>query len=266
MPKTLEEKLTELKDLLKRLDGLVVAYSGGVDSTFLLKTASDVLGSKCIAVIARTPFMPAIEFDEAVSFCHKNKITFLTVSPNIMSREDLLANPKNRCYICKKMMFTAIKAEAANAGFLNVCEGSNADDRVAYRPGMKALRELGIISPLAEVGLNKLEIREGLRLLKMPVADKASFSCLATRIPYGETITCETLSKIEKGEEVMRSLGFIQYRVRLHGNIARIEVLPTQFELAVNKSEVIVTELKKIGFNYVTLDLQGFRSGSMDEK
>ena len=265
MENELKEKIDQLKDMLRRLEGVAVAFSGGVDSSLLLKTASDVLGPRCIAVIARTPFMPASEFAEAVAFCHENGITYLSVSPDIMRHEELLANPRNRCYICKNLMFTAIRSEAAKAGFLNVVEASNADDAKAFRPGIKALKELGIISPFTEVGLTKAEIREYLYELGLSVASKPSFSCLATRIPYGDRISRELLAKIERGETIMRDLGFKQYRVRVHDDIARIEVLPDELSNAVSLRNEIFQGLKELGFTYITLDLQGFRSGSMDE-
>ena len=262
MEETLQ-KFEKLKESLKSLKSVAVAVSSGVDSAFLLKAASDVLGESAAAITAKSRSFANREFEEAKAFCKKYGIRQIIVETDELEIEGFRKNPPNRCYICKKNIFEKILEAAAQNGFKYVAEGSNTDDD--YRPGMKALRELGILSPLKAAILSKSEIRALSKKLGLPTWDKPSFACLASRFAYGEEITKERLQIVEKAEQLLFDLGFKQLRVRLHSNIARIEVLPQDFEKAISNREKICSELKKLGLAYITLDLNGYRLGSMNE-
>ncbi len=251
---SLENKYSNLKTYLKDLGSVLVAFSSGVDSSFLLKTASEVLGSNVTAVTAKSPLFPDRELKEAKEFCIKNKIKHIIVDIDI---ENIKNNPENRCYICKKNIFSKFLKIAELNNIKYVIEGSNIDDDNDYRPGMKAVKELNIKSPLKEAGLTKEEIRI------LSGNNKPSFACLASRFVYGEEITEEKLKMVEKAEQILFNSGFKQVRVRLHGNLARIEVLQTEFEKLINSD--IYGKIKNLGFDYVTMDLQGYRTGSMNE-
>ncbi len=261
----LKEKLNKLRNYLVELGSAAVAFSGGVDSTFLLKVAHEVLRDKAIAVTAASEFFPARESKEAVDFCKQENIRQIFFTENILSVENISANPKNRCYICKKNLFTKIKNIAAENNLAHIVEGSNMDDTGDYRPGLQALAELDIKSPLRYAGLYKSEIRALSKDFNLPTFDKPSFACLASRFVYGENITAEKLQMVDAAEQFLLNNGFKQMRVRIHGTIARIEVLPTYFEKILNLREKIVEALKSYGFSYVSLDLQGYRTGSMNE-
>ena len=259
---TIDEKFFKLKKYLRGLESLAVAFSSGVDSTFLLKVAHDELGEKVLAITANSNFFPRREIDEAKNFCEREKIRQIIF--NAENLREIENNPPNRCYLCKKNIFAQIKKIAAENKIFHVAEGSNMDDNNDYRPGMKAIAELEIKSPLRTAELYKNEIRELSRKLNLPTADKPSFACLASRFVYGEKITPEKLSQVEKAEEFLREKNFKQFRVRIHGNLARIEILPTDFEKILPVREEIVKNLKNFGFDYVSLDLQGYRTGSMN--
>jgi len=261
---TTEEKFENLKKILKSYGSVAVAFSGGVDSTFLLKTAYDVLGNKAAAVTCASVFIPKSEVDESKKFCADNNINQIIFRADVLSIEGVAENPVNRCYLCKRGIFTKIKELAAVNNFAYVVEGSNVDDVSDYRPGIKALDELEIESPLRRAGLFKSEIRSLSKMLNLPTADKPSMACLATRFVYGETLTEENLSTVEAAEECLRGVGFNQLRVRVHGKLARIEILPADFQKLLNLREEIILKLKSYGFNYVSLDLQGYRTGSMN--
>lgn len=262
-----EEKLALLKKYLLELRTVAVAFSGGVDSTFLLKAAHDVLGDGCIAVTAYSEYFPEWESEEAKAFCEKEGICQILVKTREMEDEEFCKNPKNRCYICKKALFGELKEIAHKEGINDVIEGSNMDDLGDYRPGMQAIRELGIKSPLRECGLTKAEIRALSREMKLPTWKKPSYACLASRFAYGERITREKLTMVEQSEKLLMDLGFEQMRVRIHGQMARIEVPENEITRLVQPDirKRITEELKGYGFSYVTMDLQGFRSGSMNE-
>ena len=262
-----KEKLEALKERLKELDSVAVAFSAGVDSSFLLKVAHDVLGDKCIAITGQAPFFSGWEQKEAIDFCKREGIKQLIVESTQLSDEKFTSNPSDRCYHCKKSLFQKMKDSALSEGISVLVEGSNLDDLGDYRPGLKAIEELGILSPLRDAGLTKQEIRELSKEMGLLTFDKPSFACLASRVPYGEEITPEKLKQIEKAEVFLMDLGFRNLRVRHHGTLARIEVPKSDMERVMkeNVREEIVDGLKKIGFLYVTLDMQGYRMGSLNE-
>ncbi len=261
----MHNKLNKLKDYLKNAKKVVVAFSSGVDSTFLLKVAHDVLKDNVIAVTAKSSSFPARELEEAVDFCRKNNIKHIIIKSDELNIEGFRDNPPNRCYLCKKELFKKFLEIAQNNNIENVIEGSNLDDDGDYRPGFQAIKELGIKSPLREIGFTKSEIRELSKEFGLSTFDKPSFACLASRFAYGETITEEKLSMVDRAEQFLFDLKFKQFRVRIHGNIARIEVLPNEFEKLLNHREKITDYFKEIGFAYVAMDLTGYRTGSMNE-
>ena len=261
----LHKKYQELKDYLKDLGGVVIAFSSGVDSTFLLKTAHDVLGDRAIAVTARSCSFPRRELTEAEQFCRQQGIRHTVIDSEELKVEGFAQNPKNRCYLCKRELFTKILNAAKENDLPYVAEGSNIDDNGDYRPGLIAVAELGIKSPLREVGLTKAEIRKLSRELDLPTWDKQSFACLASRFVYGEPITEEKLSMVDKAEQRLLDLGFHQVRVRIHGNIARIEVEPSEFPKILDNADELNDYLQQLGFTYVTLDLGGYKMGSMNK-
>ncbi|MDI3531286.1 MAG: pyridinium-3,5-biscarboxylic acid mononucleotide sulfurtransferase [Candidatus Atribacteria bacterium] len=261
-----EEKYQELLSSLQTLGSLVVAFSGGVDSTFLLYAARQALGDRVVAFTVDTPYHARWEIEEAVALAQK-----LQVKHVIQRKEEILPevadNPPERCYLCKKALFKEILGFAKREGLAWVADGTNADDSKDYRPGLKALRELGIRSPLREMGFTKEEIRAISKELNLPTWDKPAYACLLSRIPYGQKVRVEDLKKIERVELYLINLGFKVVRVRLHEELARIEVAPSergkffQFQLL----DEVVRNFKGMGFKYVTLDLEGYRTGSLNE-
>ena len=261
----LHQKYQALKDNLKSLGGVVIAFSSGVDSTFLLKTAHDVLGDRSLAVTARSCSFPKRELTEAADFCKQHNIRHIVIDSEELSVEGFAQNPKNRCYLCKRELFTKILNVAKENGLPYVAEGSNLDDNGDYRPGLTAVAELGIKSPLREANLTKSDIRQLSKELDLPTWNKQSFACLASRFVYGETITEEKLSMVDKAEQRLLDLGFHQVRVRIHGTIARIEVDPSEFAKILNAAAELNAYFQQLGFTYVTLDLGGYRMGSMNK-
>ena len=262
-----QQKLSKLKEMLKKMDKVAIAYSGGVDSTFLLKVAHDTLKDKVIAITARSSTYPEREYNEAVAFVKKLGVKHITIVSEELDIEGFSGNPVNRCYFCKKELFTKISQVAEQNGILYIADGSNTDDLGDYRPGMAALKELGVVSPLREADMSKDDIRILSREMDLPTWDKQPFACLASRFPYGQEITHEKLGMIDKAEQYMLDLGFRQVRVRMHGDMARIEVAVNErskfFDEAV--MDKVHNKMRDIGFKYVTLDLKGYRTGSMNE-
>lgn len=259
-----EEKEKKLSVLLEKYMPLAVAFSGGVDSTYLLHEAVKAGKEKVTALIMKTPSVPERELDEAVTFCKSRGISFFVLPADPFSAAGFRENGRDRCYICKHFLFSALLEKAKEEGIPFVADGTNADDRKEFRPGLRALKELDIRSPLAEAGLTKKEIRELSEKEGLPTWNKPSFSCLATRFPYGEELTVEKLRRTEAAENLLADLGFTQRRVRVHGNLARIEVLSTEIPLLLERRDMISSRFEELGFLYTTVDLKGFRSGSMD--
>ena len=262
----MHEKLEALKSMLKGYGRTAVAFSGGVDSTFLLKIAHDVLGDGCIALTARSEVFPAREHSEASAFCLEEGVRHVVADVDVFSVEGFADNPPDRCYLCKRAIFGKMLQVAAAEGMSAVCEGSNVDDLGDYRPGLRAIAELGVESPLRACGLSKAEIRSLSAELGLPTSAKPSFACLASRFPYGRRITSAGLGMVESAEDFLRDAGFRQVRVRIHGDVARIEVEPDSLAAALEMREAIASALKGMGFAYVALDLQGYRTGSLNER
>lgn len=265
MTKTTEEKVQQLEELLRSMGRVLIAFSGGVDSTFLLAKAKEVLGDDVIAVTAASETFPTREYNEAISLAKQFGVKYLETRVSELANENFVKNDTNRCFFCREGLFEHLNEVAKEQGYPYILDGSIADDVGDYRPGMKAARAKGIRSPLLEVGLYKKEIRELSKQMGLPTWNKPSFACLSSRIPYGERITQEKIDRLDLAEDYLFQLGFYQVRVRHHDNLARIEVMPNELQKVIDYHESIYKRFKEIGFQYVTLDLQGYRTGSMNE-
>ena len=261
----IEEKMDRLKKIIAQCGSAAVAFSGGVDSTLLARVCRETIGDRVLLVTATSSTYPVSELDEA-----KHLAALLQLPQRVIVSEELdisgfAENTPLRCYYCKKTLFSRIIALAREEGFAAVFDGSNADDQGDYRPGRKAARELGIRSPLCEAGLTKTEIREWSRRLGLPTAEKPSLACLASRFPYGETITKEKLDRVGAVEKDLRAMGFSQLRVRSHGDLARVELTESEIDAGWAKRKSIQAACKNAGFTFVAIDTQGYRTGAMNE-
>lgn len=266
MSMTLDSKLEKLKDILSSMNSVLVAYSGGVDSALLAKVAFETLGEKSLAVTASSETYPERELEEAIATAKAIGISHNVFHSEELSDPNFKMNPKDRCYYCKAELFAKLTEIQKKNGLKFIVDGANLDDLNDYRPGHKAKEEFGVRSPLQEAGMTKEDIRLLSKQLGLPTWNKPSLACLSSRLPYGEEITIEKLKVIDLAENALRKLGFKELRVRYHQKIARIEVPRKDFaKLSDAVIDQIVTQLKALGFTYVTLDLQGLRSGSMNE-
>ena len=259
-------KLQALKDYIRSLGSLAVGFSGGVDSSFLLAVAQEVLGDRVIAVTGEDASVPEREVREAKEFCEARGIRHFICKVNPLAEEGYRHNSKDRCYFCKHGIFTEVSKIAAAEGIEYMAEGSNMDDLGDYRPGLRAAAELSVKSPLREAGFTKAEIRLASKAMGLPTWSKPAYACLASRFVYGEDITEEKLHMIDQAEQFLIEHGFFEERVRLHGNLARIEVPPQDIEriAAEEMRTAIYDEFRRLGFMFVTLDLKGYRLGSMN--
>lgn len=259
------DRLSELKELLGTLESVVLAFSGGVDSTLLAKLLRDVLPrEQLLAVTAESAVRPVLERQEAAELAELFDLPHIFVGSGELHQPEFVVNGPDRCYYCKKGLFNRLRAIAEERDFAYVVDGANADDQKEYRPGSRAAVELGVRSPLAEIGMDKQEVRALSQKLGLPTWNRPSNSCLATRFPYGTRLTAASLHRVEEGEMLLRRLGLRQVRLRDHGSIARLEVDRDELEKAFSHRDVIVTGLKSAGYAYITLDLEGYRTGSLD--
>lgn len=266
MQASFEEKKTRLIRILKSFDCLAVALSGGVDSALLLAEAHAVIGRCVIAVTARSPIHPETDIDDAAKITATLGVPHLIVDSREMGRADFLANTPERCYICKKSVFGDLLALVREKGFKHLAHGANADDRGDYRPGMRAASELGVAAPLMDAGLTKAEIRQMAKVRGLHVWDKPAMACLATRFPYGSAIDAAKVQQVKRAEEMLAAAGLVGCRVRHHGNVARIEAAVDQLPTLVADPlrYRIVENMRQLGFLYVSVDLEGYVSGSMN--
>ena len=267
MDATLDAKLDRMRAIFAPMRSLIVAFSGGVDSTLVLKVAHDTLGDRMLALTTTSPTMPDEDRDSALAMARLLGARHLVVESNELEIPGYAANPLNRCYLCKHNLFTVCEAKAAEFGIDEIVDGLNLDDLHDYRPGMQAASEKRVRHPLVEAEMSKAEVREVSRSMGLPTWDRPASPCLSSRFPYGTVITPEALAKVAAGEKLLHSMGFAIARVRYHGEVARLELEQSRiaqiFEPALR--DTVEREFKKIGFRFVAIDLKGFRSGSLNE-
>jgi len=259
-------KLTVLEARLAQLGRVMVAYSGGVDSAFLAATAHRVLGARMLAVLADSPSLARRDMEEACTFAHSHNIPLHVVTTDELERPEYQRNDANRCFHCKDELFGVMESLGARLGFTTIAYGMNADDTRDFRPGQRAAEQHAVLAPLAEAGLTKLEVRELAKAAGYPLWDRPAAPCLASRVEYGRTVTREVLEQVERAEESLRQLGFREFRVRHHGDLARVEIARAELPraLIMEMLDAVTSALKRAGYQYVTLDCTGFRSGSMN--
>jgi uncharacterized protein len=260
-------KIDDLRRRLRALESVLIAFSGGVDSTFLACVAYEELGDRAVAVTARSETYPLFEYQEALDLAKRIGVRHVTIATEELTLEAFRNNPPDRCYHCKRELFGRLRKLADELGVRHVADGANVDDTGDFRPGMRAAAELGIVSPLKDAGFTKGDIRAASKAMGLPTWDKPSYACLSSRFPYGQTIEPEAVARVGLAEEFLRGLGLRQLRVRHHGDTARIELPPADIAtLAAEPARgKVVARLKELGYKYVTLDLQGYRTGSMNE-
>jgi pyridinium-3,5-biscarboxylic acid mononucleotide sulfurtransferase len=260
------EKLRALEERLRDLDSVMVAYSGGVDSAFLAATAHKVLGERMIAVLADSPSLARRDLEQAVAFARTVGMPLRIIQTEELEKPEYQRNDANRCFHCKTELFAGMEVLGRKLGFTHIAYGMNADDTRDFRPGQRAAEEHAVLAPLADASLSKLEVRTFAKAAGYTLWDRPAAPCLSSRVEYGRPVTREVLDQVERGEEAMRGLGFLEFRVRHHGPLARVEIARTEMPRALDMQMLdrITAELKAVGFQYVTLDAAGFRSGSMN--
>ncbi len=266
-PLNAPEKEQKLRSMMREMQTVLVAYSGGVDSAYLALIAKQELGEKALCILGISPSVSQIQREEAKKIAQQFDLNFQIIRTDELENPDYQANPTNRCYFCKTELYGKLSKFAENAGIKYIVDGTNADDVGDHRPGRAAAQENAVKSPLVEAGLTKDEIRELSKKQALPTWDKPASPCLSSRIAYGVPVTIERLSKVERGEAILRKLGFREFRVRVHDDLARLEIAPKELEkaLSLDVTERLANDFKKLGFRYVTLDLNGYRSGAMNE-
>ena len=262
-----DTRLAALEARLGQLDNLMIAYSGGVDSAFLAATAHRVLGTRMLAVLADSPSLARRDMEQACAFARSIEMPLRVVATEELERPEYQRNDANRCFHCKDELFRVIESLGAELGFSAIAYGMNADDTRDFRPGQRAAEQHAVLAPLADAGLSKLEVRELAKAAGYPLWDRPAAPCLSSRVEYGRTVTREVLEQVERAEEAMRRLGFREFRVRHHGELARVEIARAELPRALSMEmlDTITSALKQAGYQYVTLDCTGFRSGSMNE-